>query len=218
MQKLASGALVVLLFSGLVQADVKLHRVFSDHMVLQRDQNVNVWGWAGPGEKVSVQFDGQSLSVVTDDRGKWSVTLAPMHANATPRSLTVSGKNTIELKDILVGDIWLCSGQSNMAFGVGGCNAPEDIKSADYPLIRFRGYWGCWSGPPMEDLVEKPWYRVAIEEDLAKLKPWKRIVPDAKEIGDCPAVGFYFARRLPSSRPRCDTEERDRGRPCPYRG
>ena len=195
MKKLASCALVVLLSSGLAYADVKLHRVFSDHMVLQRDMNVNVWGWGAPGEKVSVQFDGQSLSAVTDDKGKWSVKLAPMKANSTPQNLTVTGKNKIELTDILVGDIWLCSGQSNMAFGVGGCNAPDDIKSADYPLIRFRGGWGCWSGPLMEDLVEKPWYRIAIEEDLGRLKPWKRIVPDGKEIGDCPGVGFYFARR-----------------------
>jgi sialate O-acetylesterase len=196
MKTLASCALVVLLSSGLVHADVKLHRVFTDHMVLQRDMNVNVWGWANPGEKVSVQFDGQNLSVVTDAKGKWSVKLAPMKANPTPQNLTVIGKNKIELTDILVGDIWLCSGQSNMAFGVGGINTPEDVKSADYPLMRFRGGWGCWSGPLMEDLVEKPWYRVAIAEDLARLKPWKRIVPDVKAIDDCPAVGFYFARKV----------------------
>ena len=196
MIKLTGCALFVLLFTGLARADVKLHRVFSDHMVLQRDMNVNVWGWATPGEKVSVQFDGQSLSAVTDDKGKWTVKLAPMKANTTPQNLTVAGKNKIELKDILVGDVWLCIGQSNMAFGVGGINTPDDIKSADYPLIRFRGGWGCWSGPLMEDLVEKPWYRVAIEEDLSRLKPWKRIVPDRKEIDDCPAVGFYFARKV----------------------
>ncbi|MCY2952547.1 MAG: hypothetical protein NTU53_11305 [Planctomycetota bacterium] len=124
------------------------------------------------------------------------IKLAPMKANAAPQNLAVVGKNKIELTDILVGDIWLCSGQSNMSFGLGGCNAPEDIKSADYPLIRFRGYWGSWSGPLMEDLQEKPRYRVATEEDLARLKSWKRIVPDGKEIGDCPAVGFYFARKV----------------------
>ena len=178
------------------RADVKLHRVFSDHMVLQRDREVKVWGWADPKEKVGVQFGGQSLSAVTDDKGKWAVNLAPMKADTTPQNLTIAGKNKIELTDIVVGDVWLCSGQSNMAFGIGGCNAPDDIKSADYPLIRFRGGWGCWSGPLMEDLVEKPWYRVAIEEDLARLKPWKRIGPDGKEIGDCPAVGFYFARKV----------------------
>jgi len=177
-------------------ADVKLHRVFTDHMVLQRDINVNVWGWAAPGEKVAVQFGGQSPSALTDDKGKWSVKFAPMKANPTPQNLTVTGKNKIELTDILVGDIWLCSGQSNMAFGVGGINTPEDVKSADYPLMRFRGGWGCWSGPLMEDLVEKPWYRVAIDEDLARLKPWKRIVPDVKAIDDCPGVGFYFARKV----------------------
>jgi sialate O-acetylesterase len=178
------------------RADIKLHRVFTDHMVLQRDMNVNVWGWADPGEKVSVQFGGQNLSAIGDDKGKWSVKLTPMEANTTPQNLIVTGKNKIELTDILVGDVWLCSGQSNMAFGVGGINTPEDIKSADYTLMRFRGGWGCWSGPLMEDLVEKPWYRVAIAEDLARLKGWKRIVPDVKAIDDCPAVGFYFARKV----------------------
>ena len=177
-------------------ADVKLHRIFTDHMVLQRDMGVKVWGWADPGEKVIVRFGGQSLSATTGENGRWSVKLAPMNANATPQNLAVAGKNKIELTDILVGDIWLCSGQSNMAFGLGGCDAPEDIKSADFPLIRFRGYWGSWSGPLMEDLQEKPWYRVATEEDLARLKSWKRIVPDGKEIGECPAVGFYFARKV----------------------
>ena len=186
-----------LMASGLTaRADVKPHRVFTDHMVLQRDINVNVWGWAAPGEKVTVQFGGQDLSALTDDKGKWSVRLSAMKANPTPQSLTVSGKNKIELTDILVGDIWLCSGQSNMAFGVGGITPPEDIKSADFPLMRFRGGWGCWSGPLMEDLVEKPWFRVAIDEDLNRLKPWKRIVPDVKAIDDCPAVGFYFARKV----------------------
>ena len=177
-------------------ADVKLHRVFTDHMVLQRDINVNVWGLAAPGEKVIVQFGGQNMSALTDDKGKWSVKLAPLKANPTPQNLTVSGKNKIELTDILVGDIWLCSGQSNMAFGVGGINTPEDIKTADYPLMRYRGGWGCWSGSLMEDLVEKPWFRVAIDEDLNRLKPWKRIVPDVKAIDDCPGVGFYFARKV----------------------
>jgi len=194
--KMSMVLLAALCAASAARADVRLHRVFTDHMVLQRDMNVNVWGWADPGEKISVRFGDQSLSAVADEKGKWSVKLAPMKANTTPQNLTVTGKNKIELTDILVGDIWLCSGQSNMSFGIGGCNAPDDIKSADYPLIRFRGSWGSWSGPLMEDLVEKPWYRVAIDEDLARLKPWKRIVPDAKEIGDCPAVGFYFARRV----------------------
>lgn len=122
-------------------ANVKLHRVFSDHMVLQRDMSVNVWGWADTGEKVSVQFDGQNLSATTGENGKWSVELTPMNANATPQNLTVAGKNKIELTDILVGDVWLCSGQSNMCFGVGGCNTPQDIESADYRQAQRHGGW-----------------------------------------------------------------------------
>ena len=103
--KLSVVLLAALCAAPAAHADVQLHRVFSDHMVLQRDMNVNVWGWANPGEKVIVQFGGQSLSAVTDDKAKWSVKLAPMKANTTPQNLTVTGKNKIELTDILVGDV-----------------------------------------------------------------------------------------------------------------
>jgi sialate O-acetylesterase len=94
--KFVVGLFAALCTASVANADVKRHRVFSDHMVLQRDMNVNVWGWGAPGEKVSVQFDGQSLSAVTDDKGKWSVKLAPMKANTTPQNLTVTGKNMRE--------------------------------------------------------------------------------------------------------------------------
>ncbi len=117
-------ALLGLLASGLTaHADVKPHRVFTDHMVLQRDINVNVWGWAAPGEKVGVQFSGQDLSALADSNGKWTVKLAPMKANPTPQNLTVTGKNKIELTDILVGDVWLCSGQGANLYNKEGLPA-----------------------------------------------------------------------------------------------
>ena len=190
---------VILLLAGAARAEIRLHRVFSDHMVLQRDKPVQIWGWGSSGDTVTVSFAGQQKTCKVAGDGTWKIVLDPMPASAQGRTLMVQSaisNQKSEITDVLVGDVWLCSGQSNMSFGMGGCNTPEDIKSADYPLIRFRGNWGCWSGPLMEDLVEKPWFRVATEEDLARVKSWKRIVPDIKEIGDCPAVGFYFARKV----------------------
>ena len=99
--------------SVLVRADVKPNPLFSDGMVLQRDRGVPVWGTADAGERVTVQFAGQSVSTTADDQGRWSVRLAPMMAGG-PLGMTIAGKNTVELDDVLVGEVWIASGQSNM--------------------------------------------------------------------------------------------------------
>ena len=117
-----------------------LHPLFCDHAVLQRGLPVPVWGWSEPGSKVIVTFAGQSSTAITDKSGKWLVKLQSMPASAEPRSLSVSNPTTHEsavISDVLVGDVWLCSGQSNMEMGVGACNSPKDIESANYPLIRL---------------------------------------------------------------------------------
>ena len=93
-------------------ADVILNAVFTDHMILQRDMPVPVYGTAEPGEKVTVAFSGKEKSVVADKDGKWSVKLDAMKVSTTPAVMTVSGKNKLTLSDILMGDIWICSGQS----------------------------------------------------------------------------------------------------------
>ncbi len=170
--------IVCLLMGGVSQAEVRMPKIFSDHMVIQRDMKVNVWGWAEPGEAVTVQFGRQKLACQADKAGAWSVALLPMKANDTPQDLTVTGKNTVTLKDILVGDVWMVSGQSNAAFGLGGCKAPEDISSADLPLIRFSGYWEHFSGAPQHDGGA----------------PWQVVSPGS--AGGCSAIGFYFARKI----------------------
>lgn len=117
-----------------------LHPLFCDHAVLQRDVAVPVWGWSEPGASFSVNFAGQSRRAVADKAGKWMVKLKPLHASAEPRSLTVSNLTTQEsvvINDVLVGDVWLCSGQSNMEMGVGACNATNDVETANFPLIRL---------------------------------------------------------------------------------
>jgi len=113
-----------------------LPRILGDHMVLQRGQPAPVWGTAAPGEGVTVQFGGHSVSATADAVGNWSVRLPSSKANTNAQDLVVSGRNTVTIKDVLVGDVWLCSGQSNMAMGLGGCDRPEDIRSADFPGIR----------------------------------------------------------------------------------
>src|SRR5271163_605389 len=96
-------------------AEVKLPKVLSDHVVLQRDSPIHIWGWADPGEQVTVSLLSSKQTATTDDLGKWSVYLAPQPAGG-PYSITVQGTNTIALSDVLIGDVWFASGQSNMQF------------------------------------------------------------------------------------------------------
>src|SRR6185312_6706403 len=116
-----------------------VHPLFSDHMVLQRDARVPVWGWTRPGAVVSVEFAGQKRTAVADVDGQWEATLKPMKASSESRTLKVScpGEPTVIVNDVLVGDVWICAGQSNMEMGVGLCNAPEEIAAANYPSIRL---------------------------------------------------------------------------------
>lgn len=118
------------------RAEVKLPAIFSDHMVLQRDTVVPVWGTAAPGEKVTVEFAGQRPAATAGADGKWRVTLAPL-AGAAPQTLTIKGANTITIQDVLVGEVWLGSGQSNMAMTVNRAAAFErEQAAANFPLIR----------------------------------------------------------------------------------
>src|SRR5688572_4335219 len=104
----------ILLLSFLtVHAQIKLPALVRDSMILQRDTKLPVWGWASKGEKVTVQFLGKSYKTTTGTDGKWSVTLPALKAGG-PFTMTISGSNKIMLKDILVGDVWFCAGQSNM--------------------------------------------------------------------------------------------------------
>ncbi len=98
---------------GGARADVKVPAIFGSHMVLQRDQKDRVWGWAEPGEEVTVKIAGQSHATKAGPDGSWQVTLEPMPAGG-PHVLSIQGKNTLTLDDVLVGEVWLCSGQSNM--------------------------------------------------------------------------------------------------------
>ena len=132
-------ALLCLAFASLAAADLRLPAVFSDHMVLQREKPVAVWGWADADEEVSVEFAGQKKSAKADASGRWSLRLDPLTASAESRKLIATGKDgrKAEISDVLVGDVWLGSGQSNMAMTVNRSKDFEQEKTAaTFPLIR----------------------------------------------------------------------------------
>ena len=140
--------IVLVLFPALLHAEVKLASPFASHMVLQRDMKVPVWGAAEPGEQVTVEFAGQKKSVKADVDGQWRVDLKPLKASAESRTFVVTGSKTsqpIKLDDVVVGEVWLASGQSNMDFSVskkvkyfsGVINEEQEIAAANYPLIRM---------------------------------------------------------------------------------
>lgn len=129
-----------------VRSEVRLPALLSDNMVLQRGKSVPVWGWADKGEKVTVSFMGQEKSATAGDDCKWMVKLDTMNASSEPQTMTISSSKispnsphpNLQITNILVGEVWLCSGQSNMEMGVGGSrNANEEMKSSQYPGLRL---------------------------------------------------------------------------------
>ncbi len=165
-------------FSGQVLADVKLPRLFSDRAVLQRDRALPVWGWAEREEKVTVTLGTQTAETVTDQTGRWSVKLAAQPMAKEPLTLKVVGKNSIEVKEVLLGNVWLCGGQSNMEFPLAACDAADDIKSADFPLIRQFGVELTFSQAPQTDVKGQ----------------WQTCSP--QQVPGFSAVGYYFARKV----------------------
>src|SRR5579875_2345253 len=134
---------VFVAIAAVANADVRLPKVFSSHAVLQRDQPIHIWGWADPGETVLASLNGINRSTSANRLGRWDVYLAPQQAGG-PYQLTVSGKNRIVLDDVLIGDVWFASGQSNMEMPLNGFpgsavvkNAAEEIAQANHPDIRL---------------------------------------------------------------------------------
>jgi len=155
--------------------------VFGEGMVLQRDKPAPVWGWAEPGERVTVIFAGQSKTATADEDGKWTVVLDPLKLSTKPQTMAIRGSRAITFGDVLVGDVWLCSGQSNMGRSVARSVIPPEMKWA-HPQIR---YWGA--GKDRKYPIE----RFQLEER----KPWT-VCADEESTRGCCAVGFFFARRI----------------------
>ena len=171
------GLLVATCVRGL--ADITLAPLFRDGAVLQRDQPLTVWGRAAAAEKVAVKFRNQTAAVITGADGRWRVTLKPEKASTEPAELVATGANTVTVRDVLVGDVWLCSGQSNMAFLLrNASDAEAAIAAANFPLIRQ------FKVPNVA--AEKP------EDDVGG--SWVACTPETAPAFS--AVAYYFALEL----------------------
>src|SRR5690606_20030466 len=134
-------------------ADIKLPKIFSDNMVFQQGMKIPVWGWADPGEKVTVNFEGNYAETVTGADGRWKLRIAPLAAGG-PFEFKIEGNNSIVLKNIMVGEVWVCSGQSNMAMDVGSSmNPQEEIAAANFPQVRFFQIKHGKAKEPQEDVL-----------------------------------------------------------------
>lgn len=172
-------AAVVLLAASFAIAEVKLPSILGDNMVLQQGQPVPIWGKADPGEKVTVRFMGQTKQATAGQDGAWRVDLDPLKATGKPQTLTIAGENTIELDNVLVGEVWVASGQSNMAWSVARSdNAEKEIAAAKYPNIR---------------LITVP--RKSIPEPQDDFEgEWVATTPET--IPNFSAVAYFFGREL----------------------
>jgi len=160
----------------LARSDVNLPAVFTNHLVLQRDATVPVWGWAKEGEEVIVEFAGQKKTAKTDAAGQWRVKLEPLAASAEPREMKIG---TRVLKDVLVGEVWLASGQSNMGFPLSSAhNAERVLAKAGDPLLRFFTVQNGTAAEPQNDLRGK----------------WDLSDPNTAKAFS--AVAYFFARDL----------------------
>lgn len=135
------GATLVLypFLSGILHAEVKMPAVFGDHMVLQRDVPLPVWGWADPSEKITIKIQDHTVTATASADGKWSAHLPALRASSDSIQLEVTGTaNSLRFNDILVGDVWLCSGQSNMEFSLSRARtAKNDLPKANHPQMRL---------------------------------------------------------------------------------
>lgn len=160
-------------------ADITLPAFFSDGLVLQQGKPVAIWGTAADEEAVTVNFAGQTKSAQADLDGKWRITLDPLPANATPAEMTIQGKNKLTLKNLLVGEVWICSGQSNMQWTVSqSANADQEIAAATFPQIRMF-------------TVERA---TSLEPATQVKGAWKEASPE--NAGQFSAVAYFFGRHL----------------------
>ena len=181
--KKSFGAILLLIVCFNSRAFVKPNSLFSNNMVLQRGVEVPIWGTANEGEKVTVAFCGQRVSTITMD-GKWMVKLKALKINSKPSTMTISGENSITIENILVGEVWVCSGQSNMEMMVGSAhpkpitNVREEIANANYPAIRQYHIAKIGSDTLVSD-ANTNW-----------------VVCDTFSVKNFTAVGYFFARDL----------------------
>jgi sialate O-acetylesterase len=180
--------LAILVLAAMVlpaRAEVKLPALIGDNMVLQEGKRVAIWGTAEPGEQVRVTLGEEKATAAADGEGRWKVELGPLKAGG-PFEMTVTGKNSITLHNVAVGEVWICSGQSNMEMAVGNSprawggvlNAAEEIAAGNYPMIRQFTVRKAVAGQPQRDAEGE----------------WK--VANPETVGEFSAVAYFFGRDL----------------------
>ena len=173
-------SLAYLLLVPLAWANPVPASLFTDGAVLQRDKAVPIWGKADAGEKIVVTFSGQQRETITGMTGRWRVLLEALPASTTGAELTIAGKTTVVVRDVVVGEVWLCSGQSNMEFAVSRAfQADREIATANFPFLRHVKIERAVAEAPA---------------DAAKTSGWKPATPE--NAGSFTAVGYFFARDL----------------------
>jgi sialate O-acetylesterase len=172
-------AATVLLTSSSLRAELTVPKIFSDHMVLQRDQTIPVWGWEEAGTEVHVLLDGEVQKAKAGDDGKWMVNFPAKKAGG-PVKMVIEGKNRIEFNDVLIGEVWVCSGQSNMEWAVNNSNdAAKEIAAASHPQIRHIKFGHRPAEKPMTDVPSSGWD-----------------VCSPQTVASYTAVGYFFGREL----------------------
>jgi len=168
-------------------ANITLPKIFGDNMVLQRNKPIPLWGWGSPNEKITIRFNHQTKTVTTDLNGNWKVNL-DKEAAGGPYQLVLKGINTVTFKNVLVGEVWICSGQSNMEMPIEGWgkinNYQEEIAAAKYPQIRHIKIPNTVNSTPQKD----------ISPGDSTIIPWQVCSPQT--AGDFTAAGYFFAREL----------------------
>lgn len=180
MKKIFS-VIILLVFFQAAHTQIRLPRLVRDSMILQRDTKIHIWGWASANERISVKFNSKTYKVKADQAGNWSVLLPPFMAGG-PYTMELSGKNKLILKDILIGDVWFCSGQSNMVhqLNIHDVTYANEIATANYPAIRQ--FWI----PTMTNLQEA-------QQDFPAGN-WKAAV--GEDVRPFSAVAYFFAKKL----------------------
>lgn len=191
MFKSGISCLTILLLSLSMKAEVVLPRILGHDMVLQQNKPLSIWGTASVGEQVRVEFAGQKKQAITGASGKWQVVLQSLKASAIPSSLIISGTNKIELQNILVGEVWLCSGQSNMEYAMR-----KNSKIKNRPLVEGQN--------PVDELqyAKNPNIRIFLVNRKELIKPdslhkgWN--IAEGTALRAFSAAGYFFAKELHS--------------------
>lgn len=169
-------------------AEVRLPKIFASHMVLQQQKPLAIWGWAAPGEQVTVELCGQKAAATAASDGKWRATLAPLQAGG-PFKIAVRGRNRIELDDVLVGEVWICCGQSNMEMPVGNSYRPKP-----YPgVLNFQQELATAKDPQLRLFLPDHQTSLTPKDDLPG-PGWQVCTPETADRFS--AVGYFFGRHL----------------------